>query len=95
VGRGKLKRTFRWLMPPVFVWVMFCGAFVFWHAPRPYQWALDNEAVHILEHLSFFVISLAFWSLVLPSRGQQRRLQHGPALLLIVSTAVIAGCPAH
>jgi cytochrome c oxidase assembly factor CtaG len=90
---GNLNHTFRWLMHPIFVWMMFCGAFVFWHAPRPYQWALDNDGVHILEHLSFFVTSLAFWSLVLPARGQHRRVQHGPALLLIVATAVISGLP--
>jgi putative membrane protein len=90
---GKLNRVHCWLMHPLVVWMAFCGAFVFWHAPRPYQWALDNNGVHILEHLSFFVTSLAFWSLVLPSRGQGRRLQHGPALLLVISTAVVSGLP--
>jgi putative membrane protein len=90
---GRLDRAYRWFMNPITVWIMFCGAFVFWHAPRPYQWALDNEGVHILEHLSFFVTSLAFWTLVLPSRGRRRRLQHGPALLLIVATAVLSGLP--
>lgn len=90
---GKLNRVYDGLMHPLIVWIMFCGAFVFWHAPRPYQWALDNNGVHILEHLSFFITSLAFWALVLPSRGRRRRLQHGPALLLIVSTAVLSGLP--
>lgn len=89
----KVNRAYRWFMHPLVVWIAFCGAFVFWHAPRPYEWALDNNGVHIMEHLSFFVTSLAFWSLVLPSRGVRRRLQHGPALLLIVSTAVLSGLP--
>ena len=90
---GKLNGVVRLLMHPLVVWMAFCGAFVFWHAPRPYQWALDHNGVHILEHLSFFVTSLAFWSLVLPARGRGRRLQHGPALLLIVSTAILSGLP--
>jgi cytochrome c oxidase assembly factor CtaG/cytochrome c2 len=81
------------LMHPLVVWVLFCGAFVFWHSPRPYQWALDDDRIHILEHLSFFITSLAFWSIVLPPRGYRRRLQHGPALLLVVATAVLSGLP--
>jgi cytochrome c oxidase assembly factor CtaG/cytochrome c2 len=89
---AKLHSIYSWLRHPLVVWMAFCGAFVFWHAPRPYQWALDNDGVHILEHLSLFVTSCAFWSLVLPSRGR-RQLQHGPALLLVVSTAVISGHP--
>jgi cytochrome c oxidase assembly factor CtaG/cytochrome c2 len=90
---AKLNYAFHWLMHPLFVWMAFCGAFVFWHAPRPYQWALGNNGVHVIEHLSFFVTSLGFWSLVLPPREPRRRLQHGPTLLLIVSTAVLSGLP--
>jgi cytochrome c oxidase assembly factor CtaG/cytochrome c2 len=81
------------LMHPLLVWALFCGAFVFWHAPGPYQWALHDNRVHISEHLSFFVSSLAFWSLVLPPHGYRRRLQHGPTLLLVVATAVLSGLP--
>jgi putative membrane protein len=90
---SKIKWIYEMLMHPLIVWSLFCGAFVFWHSPGPYQWALDRNWVHILEHLSFFVGSLMFWSLVLSPYGQRRRLQHGPTLLLIVSTAVLSGLP--
>ena len=81
------------VMHPLFVFAVFNGAFVFWHAPGPYQWALRNNALHITEHLSFFISSLMFWSVVLPAPGHRRRLAHGPALLLIVATAVLSGLP--
>jgi putative membrane protein len=87
-----LSSMIGWMMQPLAVWFLFCGAFVFWHAPGPYQWALANNAVHIVEHLSFFITSLAFWSIVLPRYGR-RRLAHGTTLLFIVSTAILSGLP--
>jgi cytochrome c oxidase assembly factor CtaG len=92
-ARSAVSRTYHGLTHPVAVWGAFCGAFVFWHAPRPYEWALADNRVHIVEHLSFFVTSLAFWSIVLPPNIRRRRLQHGPTLLLVVSTAVLGGLP--
>jgi cytochrome c2 len=92
VGSGA-NRLYQGLMHPLVVWILFCGAFIFWHTPRPYQWALDRQWVHILEHLSFFLTSLAFWSIVWPPRASRRRLQHGTTLLFIVSTAVLSGLP--
>ncbi|CCD87269.1 conserved protein of unknown function [Bradyrhizobium sp. ORS 285] len=81
------------LMHPLLVFILFNAGFVFWHAPGPYRWALQNDAIHILEHLSFFISALMFWSVVLPAPGHARRLAHGPALLLIVATAVLSGLP--
>ncbi len=86
-------RAYHALLHPLLVFVLFNGAFVFWHAPGPYEWALQNNLIHIAEHLSFFVGSLMFWSVVLPAPGHGRRLAHGPALLLIVATAVLSGLP--
>ncbi|CCD94265.1 conserved membrane hypothetical protein [Bradyrhizobium sp. ORS 375] len=90
VGLGS---TVHALMHPLLVFVLFNGSFVLWHAPGPYQWALQNEAMHILEHFSFFVSALLFWSVVLPVPSHRRRLAHGPALLLIIATAVLSGLP--
>ena len=91
-GAG-LGHIYQFLMHPLAVWLAFSGAFVFWHAPGPYQWALHDNRVHILEHLSFFITSLAFWSIVLPPRERRHHLAHGATLLLVVSTAVLSGLP--
>ena len=80
------------LMRPVVVWTVFCGSFVFWHIPGPYRWALENEDVHVVEHLSFFLTSLAFWSIVIEPFGR-RRLSHGATLLFVVTAAVLSGLP--
>ncbi|CCD95741.1 conserved membrane hypothetical protein [Bradyrhizobium sp. ORS 375] len=90
---ARLHRATDILMHPLPVFILFNGSFVFWHAPGPYQWALQNNGLHILEHLSFFLSALMFWSVVLPAAGHRRRLAHGPALLMIVATAVLSGLP--
>lgn len=90
--RSRLAGIFEFLMSPVLVWIAFCGGFVFWHSPGPYAWALANNAVHVLEHLTFFITSLAFWSIVIPVHGR-RRLEHGATLIFVVTTAVLSGLP--
>lgn len=90
---AKIGRGYHFIMHPIPVWLLTCGTFVFWHAPGPYQWAIENNAIHILEHLSFFATSLMFWTLVLPIHNRRPRLDHGAALLLVIATAVLSGLP--
>ena len=87
-----LTRGIGVLMRPGVVWTLFCGSFVFWHIPAPYRWALENEDIHVVEHLSFFLTSLAFWSIVIEPIGR-RRLGHGATILFVVTTAVLSGLP--
>jgi cytochrome c oxidase assembly factor CtaG len=51
-------RTFT--QPPV-AWVLSTLVLWAWHAPPLYQAALQNESLHMLEHLSFVGTSLLFW----------------------------------
>lgn len=57
---------------PVFVWVVFTLAMWLWHTPLLYQAALDNEWIHILEHLIFLMTAMLFWWLLL----KQQRPDH-------------------
>jgi cytochrome c oxidase assembly factor CtaG len=79
-------------MHPIAIWMLFSGVFVFWHAPGPYQWALENRWVHIGEHVILFLTALAFWSIVIQVRGR-RRLGYPATMVFIVSTAVLSGLP--
>ncbi len=90
-GAG-LGGAFTVLMRPLTVWVLFVGSFVFWHLPGPYSWAFHNEFVHAIEHASFFLTSLAFWTLVLEPSGR-RRLGYASALLYVTVTALLSGLP--
>ena len=64
-----------------------------WHAPPLYAWALENTAVHRLQHISFFATSLLFWWVLLHGRGQGRsvRLRDGIAIACLFVTVLHSG----
>ena len=90
IHSGTLHTTHELLMQPAVVWVTASAALWFWHVPAPYDWALSNEGVHAVEHLCFFVPSLALWTLTIEPYGP-RRLGHGAALILIGTFALHNG----
>lgn len=87
-----LRRGIDGLMYPITVWALFCGAFVLWHFPGPYQWALRDEAIHTLEHLSFLITALTFWSIVIEPSGR-RRLDYGPTFVFVTTAAILSALP--
>ncbi len=89
---GGLDSASKVLMHPLVVFVLFCGAFIFWHLPRPYAWGIQNEFVHALEHLSFLLTALAFWTIIIEPSGR-RRLDYATTLLFLVVTVVVSDMP--
>ena len=67
LGRSRRAAT-AWavLTAPLVVWILHVGALWLWHLPALYEAALRNEVLHALEHLSFFLTALLFWSLIIP-----------------------------
>jgi putative membrane protein len=53
------------LVNPVFAFLVFNGVFWVWHLPRFYDAALNNDALHILEHLMFMAAGLIGWAPVI------------------------------
>lgn len=49
------------LTHPAFLWLFWVVALIGWHDPNMYNWALEREWVHDVEHLSFFLSSMLFW----------------------------------
>ncbi len=90
--RLRLNRVVQALMHPSVVWVAFTGSFVFWHFPKPFQWALENEGIHTLEHLCFLITGLMFWTIVIEPSGR-RRLSYGATLVHVATTAILGGLP--
>lgn len=52
-----------------------------WHIPVAYQAAVANEGIHIVQHLSFIVSAILFWSAVLDR--DRRRYEQGLAALAL------------
>lgn len=85
-----LRDVVQRLTRPLPVWLALSFVLWLWHLPGPYTWALQNKAMHVAEHASFFLASLAFWNLVIAPYGR-RALSHGAALLYVASMAVQNG----
>jgi putative membrane protein len=57
----------RRLASPVLAFLVFNGVFWIWHLPRFYNAALENESLHVVEHLTFMAGGVIGWAPVLGS----------------------------
>jgi putative membrane protein len=81
-----VARAWRAVTRPFTVFALHGLALWIWHAPRLYEAALQNDAVHALEHLSFVVTAALFWWAMI--HGKYGRLGYGVAVIYIFLTAV-------
>jgi putative membrane protein len=63
------------LTDPLVAWALHALALWAWHIPAFFDAALENEALHILQHVSFLGTALFFWWSVL---GHDPRGRYGP-----------------
>lgn len=46
---------------PGIVWLLWVIVIIGWHDPQMYNWALESEPIHDLEHITFFAVSMLYW----------------------------------
>lgn len=56
-----IRRFFRVITNPLIAFSLYNLVFALWHLPTAYEAALDNEAIHVIEHLSFISSAVLFW----------------------------------
>jgi cytochrome c oxidase assembly factor CtaG len=79
------------LATPVFAITFYVVTMWVWHIPALYDLALENDIVHVLEHLAFSIAGgLYWWHIFSPIRARHRLLGLGPAGYM-VSTKVLVG----
>ncbi|ADJ63808.1 cytochrome c oxidase assembly protein [Herbaspirillum seropedicae] len=83
-GRRAWLSWIRQLSRPLPAWLIHFAAVWGWHVPACFEAALRHEALHMTQHLSFFVSALLFWWSVLAS-WRRTQPDHG-ALLYLFST---------
>jgi putative membrane protein len=84
-----LRRFCHWLVKPVVAWLLMNVSFLAWHVPGPYDFALEHEGWHGIEHLCFLGTALLFWWCVLrpwPAPAHQR---NWTILLYLVAADVV------
>jgi putative membrane protein len=81
--RGITKPLVAFLIHSVTVWV--------WHAPALFQFAVKNEAMHALQHITFLGSALLFYWSILQSATQRRYSEAVFYLFLIATHTGILG----
>ena len=94
-GRLRVGQAIRY--PAVLsIWERLTGPFVVlilhavvlwvWHIPAFFEAALQNETVHVFQHLSFFVTAALFWWGLI--HGRYGRVGYGVGVLYVFATAM-------
>lgn len=58
---GGVRGTWRFITRASVAWVLHAAALWLWHAPRLFEAALADPAIHALQHASFLGSALLFW----------------------------------
>jgi cytochrome c oxidase assembly factor CtaG len=82
---GKLERL---LGRPAIALILAVVTLYVWHIPALYDAAVENEAIHSLEHLSFLVAATIFWWPAINPIVDKRRLSAPGIMLYIFASAV-------
>jgi putative membrane protein len=83
-GSRAVRSVFRVVMLPSISWMAMNAAYVGWHIPAAYEFALQSEAWHNVEHACFLFTSILFWWPVIrpwPSHQRPMKLSAVPYLL--------------
>jgi cytochrome c oxidase assembly factor CtaG len=76
----------RFLTYPAIAFVVFNADFFIWHTPALYNATLENQNIHILEHLTFIIFGmLNWWPIFSPSKDLPRLSIGGQTLYMFVS----------
>jgi putative membrane protein len=81
--------TWSVLTAPFAVFLIHGLALWIWHLPSLYQATLENDFLHALQHLSFFLSAALFWWALI--HGRFGRLGYGAAVLYVFLTSLHSG----
>jgi len=85
-----VTRAWDRLTEPVTATIVQAVTLWVWHAPMLFDLALANEAWHAVQHLSFLVSALLFWTAMLNARRARAPAQ-GLAALCLFLTSLVSG----
>ncbi len=83
------RRAWNAVTAPVVAWTLHGAAIWLWHLPVFYDAAVNNEAIHLLQHTMFVGTAIVFWYGML--YGRYGRAGYGAAVFYVFTTAVHTG----
>jgi cytochrome c oxidase assembly factor CtaG len=84
-----LRRVGHWLITPLVAWLLMNGCFLGWHVPAAYDFALEHETWHAVEHVCFLASSILFWWCVIRPWPARHRAPTWGILIFLVSADVV------
>lgn len=84
-----LRRIAHFGSLPLVAWLGMNLSFLGWHIPAAYNFALEHEGWHVVEHLCFLSTSILFWWCVLRPWPTPFHPQSWSILLYLVSADVV------
>jgi len=79
------RTIWRALTRPFDAWLLHAAVIWVWHIPRCFQFALESEAIHVFQHVSFLGSGLLFWWAIVHPR---RRAALGLSIVYLFTTAL-------
>jgi cytochrome c oxidase assembly factor CtaG len=84
-----VRRVAEWLVTPAVAWLGMNVAYLCWHIPAAYNYALENETVHGIEHLCFLLTSVLFWWYIMRPWPAKRRPDDWGMLIYLLAGDVV------
>jgi len=89
-----VRFVLRTLTRPLVAWPLYVGVFSFWHTPALFDASIENDALHIVEHLLFAAAAYAFWWNIvdpLPLKSNLSYLARIPYIFITVVPSFLLG----
>jgi putative membrane protein len=88
LSASPIRRAWHRSTAPAFAWSYHAVALWAWHVPKLFVAALDDEAIHVLQHTCFFTSALVFWWAAL---GRRWRTPDATSIALLFTTMLHTG----
>ena len=83
-GSAAVRGLLRFARHPLIAVAIFVGGLYLWHWPALYDAAVENEAVHVLEHAHFLLGALVFWSVVIDPEPFKGTLPYAARIIYLL-----------
>ncbi|ADV82548.1 cytochrome c oxidase assembly protein [Terriglobus saanensis] len=84
-----LRRLGHWLVIPLVAWLAMNLTYLGWHVPAAYDFALEHEDWHAIEHMCFLGTSILFWWCILKPWPSERHSRNWGILIYLISADVV------
>jgi len=89
INSASVRRTWAVATNALVAWAVHTAALWVWHIPALFQATLHSDAMHTLQHASFFLSALLFWWAII--YGKRGLASYGAGVLYLFTTSIQSG----